>query len=57
MRYFILFFSLLYVLKLDELDGSLEVFAAAAQGCTAAFIAAILSAMCEPLDAWNETET
>ncbi|CAK9005771.1 unnamed protein product [Durusdinium trenchii] len=43
-----------------------QVFAAAAQGCTAAFIAAILSAMCEPLvnrllvkrmtvgQAWNE---
>eukprot|EP00490_Sorites_sp_Unknown_P029304 CAMPEP_0114666304 /NCGR_PEP_ID=MMETSP0191-20121206/32326_1 /TAXON_ID=126664 /ORGANISM="Sorites sp." /LENGTH=81 /DNA_ID=CAMNT_0001913617 /DNA_START=56 /DNA_END=297 /DNA_ORIENTATION=+ len=26
-----------------------KVFAAAAQGCTAAFVAAILSAMCEPL--------
>lgn len=43
-----------------------KVFAAAAQGCTAAFVAAILSAMCEPLvnrllvkrmtvgQAWNE---
>eukprot|EP00435_Cladocopium_sp_Y103_P057267 s66_g19.t1 len=29
-----------------------KVFAAAAQGCTAAFVAAILSAMCEPLDPW-----